>query len=192
MSKCWIETFTGLKFDVLNPKPDQIVIEDIAHALSQICRFAGHTKHFYSVAQHAYLGSFLVPAEDALWFLNHDNSEAYIGDMSSPLKHLTKAGDAYRPVEKRIMRAICKKFGLPETQPDSVHIADVAMLYAEKKQIMGPIPWDRDWGKLIKPADVVIKEMSPRKAEQLFLKRFYKLKGEQDGSRRHQLQNDHV
>jgi 5'-nucleotidase len=175
MSKAWIETYTGLKFDVLNPKPEQITIADIAHALSQVCRFAGHTKYFYSVGQHSYLGSFLVPSEDALWFLLHDASEAYVGDMSSPLKHLTAAGDAYRPVEQKIMRVICKKFELSESQPASVHVADTAMLYAEKKQLMGPLPWDRDWGKFIKPADVRIREMSPRKVEQLFLERFTKL-----------------
>lgn len=175
MNKCWIETYSGKKFDVLNPKPEQIVIEDIAHALSQVCRFAGHSKFFYSVAQHSYLGSFLVPAEDAVWFLLHDSSESYIGDMSSPLKHLTEAGKAYRPIEKKIMQVICNKFGLPETQPASVDAIDIAMLYAEKKQMMGSIPWDRDWGKHIKPADVVIREMSPKVIERLFLKRFFKL-----------------
>ena len=175
MSKVWLETASGLKFDPLNPKPDQITIEDIAHALSQVCRFAGHTRHFYSVAQHSYLGSFLVPEEDAKWFLLHDASEAYIGDLISPLKYLTEAGKAYRPIEKRIMQVICQKFGLPEVQPPSVHAADVAMLYAEKKQIMGPIPWDRKWGKIIKPADIKIREMLPWKAKQLFLKRFLEL-----------------
>ncbi len=175
MSTAWIETFSGLKFDILNPKPDQITVEDIAHALSQICRFGGHTKHFYSVAQHSYLGSFLVPEEDALWFLLHDASEAYIGDMVTPLKRLTEAGDAYRPVEDEIMRVICERFNLAESQPPSVHAADVAMLYAEKKQIMGPIPWDRKYGKIIKPADVEIREMQPKKIEKLFLKRFAEL-----------------
>jgi 5'-nucleotidase len=175
MSKAWIETYTGLKFDVLNPRKEQITIQDIGHALSQVCRFAGHTKHFYSVAQHSYLGSFLVPEENALWFLLHDASEAYIGDMSSPLKHLTKAGEAYRPIEKRIMQVVCETFGLPETQPPSVHAADIAMLHAEKEQLMGSVVWDRKWGKLIKPADVKIKEITPRKIEKLFLKRFQEL-----------------
>jgi hypothetical protein len=172
VSKAWIETASGLKFDVLHPRLEQITIEDIGHALSQVCRFAGHTKYFYSVAQHSYLGSFLVPEEDSLWFLLHDSSEAYIGDMSSPLKHLTEAGAAYLPIEMRIMRVVCQKFNLPLAQPPSVHAADVAMLHAEKEQLMGSVPWDRKWGKLIKPADVKIKEMAPRKIEKLFLKRF--------------------
>jgi 5'-nucleotidase len=171
----WIETFSGLKFEILNPKPEQIKIEDIAHALSQLCRFNGHTKYFYSVAQHSYLGSFLVPKEDALWFLLHDASESWLGDMTSPMKHLTKAGEAYLPIEKRIMHVVCEKFGLPEVQPPSVHAADVAMLHAEKEQLMGSVPWDRKWGKLIKPADVKIKETAPRKIEKLFLKRFQEL-----------------
>jgi hypothetical protein len=168
----WIETFSGRKFEILNPKPESIVIEDVAHALSQICRFGGHTRYAYSVAQHSYLGSFLVPEEDALWFLLHDASEAYISDLVSPLKHLTKVGEVYLPIEKRIMQAVCQKFNLPLAQPPSVHAADVAMLHAEKEQLMGSVPWDRKWGKLIKPADVKIKEMAPRKIEKLFLKRF--------------------
>ncbi|SRR6266576_2450794 len=176
MSKAWIETFTGLKFDILNPKLNQITIEDIAHSTSMICRFGGHTKYFYPVAQHLYLGSFLVPEEDALWFLLHDASEAYIGDMTSPLKHLTKAGEAYRPIEKNIMRVVCQKFNLPEQQPASVHAADIAMLHAEKLQIMGKVPWHAElWGRIIKPADVKIKPMSPKKAERLFLMRFAEL-----------------
>jgi hypothetical protein len=175
VSKAWIETASGLKFDVLNPRLEQITIEDIGHALSQVCRFAGHTKYFYSVAQHSYLGSFLVPEEDSLWFLLHDSSEAYIGDMSSPLKHLTEAGAAYLPIEMRIMRVVCEKFNLPLAQPPSVHAADIVMLHAEKEQLMGSVVWDRKWGKLIKPADVKIKELTPRKIEKLFLNRFAEL-----------------
>jgi 5'-deoxynucleotidase YfbR-like HD superfamily hydrolase len=182
----WTETFSGRKFEILNPKQESVTIEDIAHALSQVCRFGGHTKYFYSVAQHSYLGSFLVPEKDSLWFLLHDASEAYIGDMTTPMKHLTKAGEAYLPIEKRIMQVVCQKFNLAETQPPSVHAADVAMLHAEKEQLMGSVPWDRKWGKLIKPADVKIKELTPRKIEKLFLKRFRELqtaqtKGESNG-----------
>jgi hypothetical protein len=176
MSKAWIETYSGGKFDILDPEPDQFSIEDIAHSLSLLCRFTGHCKFFYSVAQHSYLGSYLVPEKDALWFLLHDASEAFIGDANRPLKHFTDAGKAYQTIEANIMRVICKKFGLPGEQPASVHEADNAMLFAEKDQIMQPMEWGF-WGDQ-KSAPVRISEQSPREAELCFLGRFYQLKKE--------------
>jgi len=82
-----IGLFSGGTFDILNPRAEDVRIEDIAHALSQQCRFTGHTKTFYSVAQHSVLASTLVAAPDELWALLHDASEAYMGDMNRPLKH---------------------------------------------------------------------------------------------------------
>lgn len=174
ISKAWIQTYTGRRFDILDPKPEQFVIEDIAHALSMLCRFTGHCKHFYSVGQHSYLGSFLVPKQDALWFLLHDASEGFVGDMNRPMKHFTPAGQAYQEVEEKIMRTICAKFDLAWPQPESVHEVDNEMLFAEKDQIMVPIQWD-NWGDQ-KSAQVRIHEMSPREVEVLFLNRFYQLK----------------
>jgi hypothetical protein len=175
VTDAWIETYTGLKFDILEPQPEMITIEDIAHSLSMLCRFTGHVRHFYSVGQHSWAGSNLVPPADALWFLLHDASEAYIGDMNRPLKHGTDAGHAYMPVEAKIMRAICLTFGLSEEEPKSVRLMDNAMLYAEKEQLMAPINWDHDWGCSTEPARVTITEMAPRGVEYLFLKRFRNL-----------------
>src|SRR5271156_4912831 len=80
----WIQTFTGKKFYPFNPKPQDIDIRDIAHALSNICRFTGHTKRFYSVAEHSRNVAKLVPAHMKLQALLHDASEAYLCDIARP------------------------------------------------------------------------------------------------------------
>jgi hypothetical protein len=82
----YIVTYTGRRFHFLDPKIDEISIEDIAHALSNVCRFTGHTKRFYSVAEHSCLVSAL--CDNRLEGLLHDASEAYMSDLSSPLKML--------------------------------------------------------------------------------------------------------
>src|ERR1017187_10636100 len=76
-----ITTFSGIHFWPLLPNPADIRIEDIAHALSNQCRFAGHAREFYSVAEHSVRVSQLCPPEDALWGLLHDASEAYLTDV---------------------------------------------------------------------------------------------------------------
>src|SRR5690348_5556551 len=132
VEKAWIETYSGNRFHILDPRQDEINIVDIAHALSMMCRFTGHVRKFYSVAEHSVHVSRLVPAEDAFWGLVHDASESYIQDLNRPLKHFTPVGKTYEKIENVVMKAICKRFDLPVEQPESVHIADNAMLYAEK------------------------------------------------------------
>jgi len=82
-----LRTFTGIIVDLFDIQTKDIVIEDIAHALSQLCRFNGHTLRHYSVAQHSVIVSRLVPANIALEGLMHDAEEAYTGDMQTDLKH---------------------------------------------------------------------------------------------------------
>lgn len=176
MSEAWIETASGIKFDILEPTVDMVTIEDIAHALSQLNRFTGHTKYPYSVGQHSLHCSHLVPHEDALWALLHDASEAYIGDMNRPLKHFSEAGGHYQKVETNVMAVICQKFGLPLEEPASVEKADRGMLYAEKVALMPGTPSSvsRSWGRSGSktPANVLIVEMHPLAVEKYFLKRF--------------------
>ena len=170
-SRAWIETFSGGQLHILDPRQEEISIIDIAHGLSQLCRFTGQCRKFYSVAEHAYHVSYLVPEEDALWGLSHDDSEAYISDLNSPLKNFTEAGPAYRKIEAKIMRAICRKFGLDPVQPTSVHDADMAMLWAEKEQLMSPLKW----GDKGKSASVRIQCWAPEVAEKMYLERFNEL-----------------
>lgn len=174
---CWIETFKGVKFDILDPQPEMIRIEDIAHALSQVNRFGGHGRFPYPVSQHCRLGSYVIEQEYAFDFLMHDASEAYIGDMARPLKHFSVAGDEYRKVEAKLQTVILSAFGLSEIEPPQVKIVDNAMLYAEKEQIMFGVEWDYKWADSEKPADVKIVETSFQDNKRLFLKRFHQLCG---------------
>jgi 5'-deoxynucleotidase YfbR-like HD superfamily hydrolase len=118
----YIITHSKIRFDYLNPKPEDILLEDIAHALSQICRFTGHTSLPYFVAHHSVLVSRFVSPENALWGLLHDAPEAYLNDLSSPLKTIIN-GD-YHKLEDSIMSVIANKFGLKGEMPDEVKIVD--------------------------------------------------------------------
>ena len=170
-TRAWIQMYSGGVFHILDPQQDEIHIKDIGHSLAMQCRFTGHVRNFYSVAEHCVLGSYLVPEEDALWFLLHDSSEAFIADINRPLKHFTGVGAAYLPVESVIMKAVCRKFHLPLEEPASIKPADNAMLFTEKEQLLPPMDWNDKW----EPADVKVKCWAPEVAEVEFLHRFYEL-----------------
>ncbi|RUR87587.1 hypothetical protein PB16LOC_04377 [Pectobacterium versatile] len=106
----WISTYTGRHFNYADPNLDSICLLDIAHSLSQINRFFGHTNWPYSVAQHSVGASYIVPQEFALEALMHDAHEAYVNDMTSPLKHMLPD---YKSIETRIEQLVRLKFGLP-------------------------------------------------------------------------------
>src|SRR5690242_720613 len=112
LSSGQIRTYTGRAFSPLDPNPDDIVIEDIAHALSLNCRFTGHVRWHYSVAQHSVLCSEIVPSEYALTALLHDASEAYLSDIARPIKQQPDFGDTYLRYEGALERAIAERFSL--------------------------------------------------------------------------------
>jgi hypothetical protein len=136
-----ITTFSGIRFWPLIPNPADIRIEDIAHALSNQCRFAGHASKFYSVAEHSVHVSKLSAPEDALWGLLHDASEAYLVDLPRPLKLLPEFAP-YREAEHRLQRAVAARFGLPPDQPASVTEADDTMLWIEAHSLLGSMPFE--------------------------------------------------
>lgn len=178
-SKAWIITFTGKQFYHLSPRQSMVCIEDIAHSLSQQCRWTGHSRFHYSVAQHSYYCSLIVSPQDALHALLHDGSEAYMGDMNRPLKHFTPAGVSYRVLEAKLQSIIFKKFGLSSIEPEAVRVADDQMLYAEKSQIINVpqlMKYERNkWGRGEAEANIQIEEWTPKFAELMFLKRFAEL-----------------
>jgi len=131
-----IETYTGTMFDFLNPTRETIQIEDIAHALSNICRFTGHGI-FYSVAQHSIACSTMAGSERSAYAaLMHDAHEAYTGDLSTPLKDLLPY---YRSIADNIQRAINEKYSVPadEATEAEVKYIDRMMLATEKRELLG-------------------------------------------------------
>ena len=171
----WILTFSGLRFWPFKPDPSHILIADIAHALAHQCRFAGHVRQFYSVAEHSVRVSELCAADDALWGLLHDGSEAYLQDIPRPLKRLPELS-AYREAELNLQRLIAVRFGLNPEQPPTVTAADDAMLAVEYRQLLQPdhgIPQDATAG--IHGSDMLSAPWTPKVAEQRFLERFDKL-----------------
>lgn len=170
----WIQTYTGRKFWPLDPRPEDIAVEDIAHALSMKCRFTGHCREFYSVAQHSCLVASLLDEAGAdvkttAWGLLHDAAEAYLPDVARPIKKdLVGFGD----LEARVLRAIAQRYGLPPEIPHGVKYFDTVMLLKEKQDVMPPGP-DWGWGGDIEvPQDWRITPMTPAEAKQLFLRRF--------------------
>lgn len=174
----WIQTHSGRRFNPLNPYVDAIVIQDIAHALSMQCRFSGHCRFFYSVAQHSVLVSYICDSQDALWGLLHDASEAYLVDIPRPLKKSGKF-DAYLDFEDNMMKAVCKRFGLPEKEPPSVKKADRVLLATEARDLMSPL--HPDWVQPVEPLPFLIEPWSHDKAKDMFMKRFFELTGHTNG-----------
>lgn len=166
----WIQTFTGRVFSYDQPTPDMVDIQDIAHALANVCRYAGHTTHFFSVAQHSVLVSQRCEPKDALWGLLHDATEAYVADLARPIKHLPGM-QAYRDLEARVMGVIAERFGLEPEMPASVREADNRMLGTEASQLMGEPP--KPWPFWAEPyPDLVVEPLFPGAAEASFLTRF--------------------
>lgn len=172
MNSPYIITFSGKAFNLIEPQREQIVIEDIAHALARENRFNGHTKAAYSVAQHCYHASFCVPPEFALEALMHDAAEAYIKDIPSPIKLLLPD---YRALEQRVEMAICERFGLPLALSSCVKYADLIMLASEKRDlgIVDENPWPLLNG--IPFVDFTIEPMTAEVAEHLFMGRYVEL-----------------
>lgn len=173
----WIQTYTGGKFWPLDPRPEEVKIEDIAHALSMLCRYGGHCRRFYSVAEHSVIVSYYVPWEYALTALLHDAPEAYITDLPRPLKYSL---DGYQEAEDRVWRAVADHFGLHHELPDSVKWADDAILYHEVHQNMTTTDMDDRWwdrGKILPYPQPILELLDPVRAEQLFLSRFHEIVG---------------
>jgi len=166
----WIQTYSGKKFFPSAPKTEDVDILDIAHALSMLCRYGGHCKQFYSVAEHSVHASYAVASEHALWALLHDASEAYLVDVPRPIKPLLTG---YKELEAGIMRAVCGRFGLPNDQPEDVARVDKALLYDERVANMAIAP--EAWSTDAPPVGAKLLFLSPPDAEAAFLARFNEL-----------------
>lgn len=172
----FIETFTGARFQPIAPIVEDIAIEDIAHALANQCRFSGHTRVFYSVAEHSLRVAMLVAewGEDVdvqTWALLHDASEAYLVDLPTPLKTHPTIGEGYQRAERVLMRAVCERFHLDPKMPEPVRIADAILLATEVRDLMPAKP--EHWSALaFRPHDIRIAPWAPHVAERNFLRWF--------------------
>jgi uncharacterized protein len=165
----WIQTHSRKKFFPLTPRPEDVCIEDIAHALSNLCRFTGHTREFYSVAQHSVLVSEVCPFEHALHGLLHDGSEAYISDLARPVKY-SDLMTPYRNAEKHLQRIVYEAFYLDPEEPASVKRADDRLVVTERRDLLGePI---EPWITTAAPLPDRIIAWSPKTAKRIFLDRY--------------------
>lgn len=169
---CWIQTFSGLAFHPFEARASDICIEDIAHALSNLCRFTGHVKEFYSVAEHCVRVSWAIDERYALEGLLHDASEAYLVDLPSPIKR-HPSFEPYRRLEGRMEDLIQARFGLAvgTEMHDAVKKADLTLLATEARDLMGPRP--KMWVVMPHPPlEDRIYPWCPEYARKMFLARF--------------------
>lgn len=150
--------------DITNISEDDILIEDIAHALSNICRYNGHCNHFYSVAEHSMYVALFAPRELRLSALLHDASETYVGDIPRPIK---KKLPIFNTIEKAIQETIDRKFGVDVNHP-LVKEVDNSMLATEYNQIMNISSAEE--GIIYKPySNIEIRCLTPERAKSKFL-----------------------
>ena len=168
----YIQTAGRNYVDLADPHPDQIDIADIAHGLANICRWVGHTPHFYSVAEHSLLCCNCADPEHALEALLHDAAEAYVGDVSTPLKAML--GLIYTDIEQRIDRVIRAKYGLPERETLVVKCIDKSVMTLELQDIMHVTTTCQN---VPRPHTGTVRYYTPEIAKRAFLSRFYYLQG---------------
>ena len=163
----WIQTYSGKAFYPLNPDPTLISLEDIAHGLSNLCRYGGQCRRFYSVAEHSVLLSYVVPDDLARWALMHDASEAYLCDIPKPIKpHL----QGYDAIEDRLMEAIADRFGLTCPMPAALKEYDTRILHNEQAALHPnpPQAWNVPGSRL---KGITITGWQPLQAKVRFLSR---------------------
>ena len=167
-----------IAFNPLDPQPDMINIETIAHALSMQCRFIGHVKKFFSVASHCVYVSRFCNEEDALWGLLHDASEAFLVDIPRPQKRSEELA-GYMKLEAKIMKVILEVFKLPPEMPQSVLVADDLLLQWEiRDNLQQPIIQEifpQYLGTLDDAYAELVTDKYPGEAEQEFLNRYHQL-----------------
>lgn len=134
----WIQTRSGLAFDLLSPKEDQVCLADIAWAIGRIARYTGHGLRHCSVAEHSVRCSDIAERRhgpEAAWAaLMHDAHEAYVGDVARPLKEAMRRRmlgdlDPFSRIEQACSEVVARKYGVTKNQ--EVPVIDVADLSVE-------------------------------------------------------------
>lgn len=143
----WIEVISGGQFHFVEPRQDEIRVEDVAYSLSRLCRYNGHTRRHYSVAEHCCLMADWVAEQewstprDVLTALHHDDAEYIIGDLPRPVKVMMPQ---FKEVETVLDQALARKFGTVWPFPDWLKELDARILVDERRSVMNPS--DNEWG----------------------------------------------
>lgn len=174
-----MQLISGKPFWPLDPRPEEIQIEDIAWALAMQCRYAGHVLKRYSVAEHSVMVSCAVPPRHALWGLLHDATEAYLVDLPRPVK---RNMPDYREAEDRLGQVIAERFNLRWPMPPEVKQVDAGMLLVERSQLLAPPQreWDYPQGGHydgVLPDVGVLPCWDPEEARAAFLDQYHELVG---------------
>ncbi len=174
----YLQTVSGRFVNPFDPDPAQLDPGDIARALANVCRFGGHCRPFYSVAQHSVIVSELVEArggdvEDVFAALMHDATEAYLGDMPHPIKHRSPLGAAFREAEAALEAVLRERFSIKADVPEIKRV-DRALLATERRSVSGE-SWD--WPELegVEALDLELVAWTPDEAERAFTARFEQL-----------------
>jgi 5'-nucleotidase len=174
----YLQTVSGRWVNPFDPDPEQFDAGDIARALANQCRFGGHSRVFYSVAQHCVIVSRVVEerggdVEDVFAALMHDASEAYLGDMPHPLKHRSELGAAFRDAEAQLEAAIRDRFNIKADVPE-VKRVDRALLATERRAFSAEA-WH--WPELedVEPLNLELTAWSPDQAADEFTARYAEL-----------------
>ena len=169
----WLLTHSGGQWWPTDPRPEDCRLEDVAHALAHLCRYVGHVRRFYSVAEHSVHVSYMVPKELALEALLHDAAEAYIADIPRPLK---RALPDYQRIERLNDLAVRTAFGLPHEEHPVVKEADTRILKTEALCLCTDLPEGIRWFDGIEEDTTVqIFCWDVATAEREFLKRYYEI-----------------
>ena len=182
----WMQVVSGRQFWPADPRPDDIDVRDIAHALSRQCRFGGHIlAEHYSVAEHSVRVSYAVQpptASIAAWRLAallHDATEAYLIDVPRPVKCML---GGYKELESRLAEVIGLHFGIPHWmfEDTCVKAADEQLLMTEKRDLLRPAPadWTLAQGVACEPLAARIEPWTQAEAERRFLARFEELEAQ--------------
>lgn len=184
----WIQTYTGKRFYPLDPRPEDVDVRDIAHALSNLCRFAGHTKTAYSVAQHCVLAARLAPPASKLAALLHDANEAYMGDVARPWKrYLWVRVDGwegtFRDAEARLLDVILRALNCSPRDVEYVWAPikkiDELLLVTEARDFMSPLAdgWRHHTRNGYEILPEPISPWPPGRASYEFVRQFVELGG---------------
>ena len=171
----YLQTVSGRWVNPFDPDPEQLDPGDIARALANQCRFGGHCRVFYSVAQHSVIVSRLVEegggdVEDTFAALMHDATEAYLGDMPHPLKHRSPLGAAFKEAEDHLERALRDRFAIRADVP-GIKRADRSLLATERRAFSEEA-WH--WPELegVEPLDLELVAWTPDEAAAAFTERY--------------------